>query len=47
MTTKTKKTLITVGVVFAAILVIKKARENRMIADENSGIFGLGLFGIL
>lgn len=48
MTQKTKNTLIVAGVVLAGILVINKIRvSNKMVADESSGLFGLGILGIL
>ena len=48
MTNKTKKTLITIGVVLAGIVVINKIRQsNQMIADEKGGLLGLGILGIL
>jgi len=47
MTQKTKKTLITLGVILGSIVIIRKVRQNRMISDEKSGIFGLGILGIL
>lgn len=47
MTQKTKKTLITLGVILGSIVIIRKVRQNRMIADEKSGLFGLGILGIL
>lgn len=48
MTKKTKNTLVIAGVVLAGILVINKVRaSNKMIADESSGLFGLGILGIL
>ncbi len=47
MTQKTKNTLVIVGVVLASIVVINKMRaSNKMIADQSSGLFGLGILGI-
>jgi|688.fasta_scaffold20765_16 hypothetical protein len=48
MTKKTKNTLIIAGVVLASIIVINKVRaSNKMVTDESSGLFGLGILGIL
>ena len=48
MTSKTKKTVITVGIVLAGIVIINRLRQNKqMVSDESSGLLGLGLLGIL
>lgn len=48
MTSKTKKTVITVGIILAGIVIINRLRQDKkMITDESSGLLGLGLFGIL
>jgi hypothetical protein len=48
MTSKTKKTVITVGIILAGIVLINRLRQDRqMVSDESSGLLGLGLFGIL
>lgn len=48
MTSKTKKTVITVGVILAGLVIINRLRQDKqMITDESSGLLGLGLFGIL
>lgn len=48
MTTKTKKTVITVSIILAGIVIINRLRQDKqMITDESSGLLGLGLFGIL
>jgi len=48
MTRKTKRTILWVGGIVVAVALINRYRSrDRMIADQPSGLFGLGILGIL